>query len=208
MAPDLIRYDLLVQEALRGVVKTVLAGVAGQSLPGEHHCYITFTTTAPGVRISPALQQRFPQDMTIVLQHQFRDLAVSDLAFEVKLHFSGVPERVLVPFAAIVRFEDPSVGFILRFEQIDGQPRVAEKPAAAPSPMKAVPSAKPGKNDPEPTRLTAAETALPQAKREPRKETAEKIKDSAPEPKAKPIEPKIKPGDSKIVSIDAFRKKP
>jgi hypothetical protein len=204
MAPDLIRYDLLVQEALRGVVKTVLAGVADQALPGEHHCYITFNTTAPGVRVSAALQQRFPQDMTVVLQHQFSDLVVSELAFEVKLHFSGVPERVLVPFAAIVRFEDPSVGFILRFEQIEARSAAeTEKPLPSAAPLKAVQPPKPAKSGDRQTPRPAAIEPAP-GKREPRRETADPPKAPSPEE----VVPKIKPGDPKIVSIDAFRKKP
>jgi uncharacterized protein len=195
MAPDLIRYDLLVQEALRGVVKNVLAGIADQNLPGEHHCYITFVTTAPGVRISAALQQRFPHNMTIVLQHQFSDLIVSEHLFEVKLSFGGVPERVVVPFAAIVRFEDPSVGFLLSFEQVDARGQLDE-PEKQPPQAKAL---KAGERQPR------GATTEPQApKREIPKEAIEAVKDDAPEEGL----PTSKPSDPKIISIDAFRKKP
>lgn len=116
MPEDLIRYDILAQDALRGVVRKVLAEVAKTGLPGDHHFYITFETRAPGVRISSRMLAQYPEDMTIVLQHQFWDLSVSEQAFEVGLSFHGVPERLLVPFTAIKRFADPSVQFGLEFE--------------------------------------------------------------------------------------------
>ncbi|MBN8998727.1 MAG: hypothetical protein J0H54_04850, partial [Rhizobiales bacterium] len=123
MPEDLIRYDILAQDALRGVVRKVLAEVAKTGLPGEHHFYITFETRAPGVRISSRMLAQYPEDMTIVLQHQFWDLTVSEHAFEVGLSFNGVPERLLVPFTAVKSFVDPSVQFGLQFEtmQIDDE---------------------------------------------------------------------------------------
>ncbi|GAB5377740.1 MAG: SspB family protein [Acuticoccus sp.] len=116
MADDLIRYDVLVQDALRGVVRKVLREVADSDLPGEHHFYIAFDTTAPGVRMSSRLRQQHPEEMTVVLQHQFWDLSVTDHTFEVGLSFGGVPERLLIPFAAIKGFFDPSVQFGLQFD--------------------------------------------------------------------------------------------
>ncbi|MCX4198586.1 SspB family protein, partial [Methylobacterium organophilum] len=116
MADDLIRYDLLVQDALRGVVRKVLTDAAREGLMGEHHFYVSFRTEAPGVRMSQALREKYPQDMTIVLQHQFWDLNVTEHAFEVGLSFSGVPERLLVPFDALSGFFDPSVQFGLKFD--------------------------------------------------------------------------------------------
>ncbi len=116
MAEDLIRYDIIVQDALRGAVRKILAEIARTGLPGDHHFYISLSTTAPGVRISSRLRERYPDEMTIVLQHQFWDLAVHEHAFEVGLSFNGVPERLLVPFAAIKGFFDPSVQFALEFE--------------------------------------------------------------------------------------------
>ena len=107
MATDHIRYDLLAQDALRGVVRTVLIEDAKNGLPGEHHFYITFDTTADGVKLSPRMRAQYPQEMTIVLQHQFWDLIVTDEGFEVGLSFGGVSERLTVPFAAIKRFVDP-----------------------------------------------------------------------------------------------------
>ena len=118
MSDDLIRYDVLVSDALRGVVRQVLTEVTTTGLPGDHHFYITIDTRLPGVRISSALRQRFPEEMTVVLQHQFWDLKVTEQAFEVGLSFSGVPERLLIPFSAITGFADPSVDFALKFETI------------------------------------------------------------------------------------------
>src|SRR6202167_5763073 len=109
MPVDHIRYDILAQEALRGVVRTVLTDAASKGLPGEHHFKITFNTTAPGVRLSERMRAQYPESMTIVLQHQFWDLAVSDDIFEVGLSFGGAPERLAVPFAAVTAFYDPGV---------------------------------------------------------------------------------------------------
>jgi hypothetical protein len=135
MATDHIRYDILAQAALRGVVRTVLADAAKKGLPGEHHFKITFNTTAPGVRLSERMRARYPKDMTIVLQHQFWDLVVTEQGFEVGLSFGGVPERVAVPFDAVMAFYDPAVQFGFQFETIDGtaesqpgdEPTTAEK---------------------------------------------------------------------------------
>jgi hypothetical protein len=126
MSDDLIRYDLLVQEALRGVVRKVLSAAARDGLPGEHYFHVEFLTKAPGVRLSERMRERFPDRMTIILQHHFWDLEVSEEALEVGLSFGGVGERVRVPFAAVTGFFDESVQFGLRFEidepraQIDG----------------------------------------------------------------------------------------
>jgi uncharacterized protein len=116
MSTDHIRYDLLVQDALRSVVKNVLADAGKNGLPGEHHFYVSFKTGAPGVRISNRLREQYPDEMTIVLQHQFWDLGITEHTFEVGLSFGGVPERLLVPYDAIVGFFDPSVQFGLKFE--------------------------------------------------------------------------------------------
>jgi uncharacterized protein len=118
MAVDLIRYDLLAQDALRGVVKKVLVDVASRGLPGDHHFFISFHTRADGVKISARLREKYPEELTIVLQHQFWDLIVGDDQFEVGVSFNGVPERLTVPFAAIKGFFDPSVQFGLQFELV------------------------------------------------------------------------------------------
>ena len=124
MAEDLIRYDILAQDALRGVIRKVLSEVARTGLPGEHHFFITFATQAPGVRISSRLLAQYPEDITIVLQHQYWDLTVGEQAFEVVLSFNDISERLLVPYSAIKGFLDPSVQFELRFE-VAARPLVA-----------------------------------------------------------------------------------
>ena len=126
MAADEIRYDLLTQDALRGVVRKVLSEVARTGLPGEHHFFISFMTRAPGVRVSSRLLQQYPEEMTIVLQHQFWDLTVTEHAFEVGLSFNGVPERLLVPFTALKGFLDPSVQFGLQFDTGGGKASTAQ----------------------------------------------------------------------------------
>ena len=116
MATDLIRYDVLTRDALRGVLRRVLTDAAEHGLPGDHHFYITFLSTAEGVKLSPRLLSQYPQEMTVILQHQFWDLVVTEDHFEVGLSFGGIPERLVVPFSAITRFFDPSVQFGLQFE--------------------------------------------------------------------------------------------
>ena len=115
---DQIRYDLLTQQALRGVVRSVLSDAAKKGLPGEHHFYVTFDTKAPGVRISERLLGQYPEEMTIILQHQFWDLTVNEQGFEVGLSFGGITEKLGVPFEAISGFFDPSVQFGLQFEEV------------------------------------------------------------------------------------------
>jgi hypothetical protein len=124
MGQDHIRYDILAQDALRGVIRKVLSevGTTGR-LPGEHHFFITFLTGAPGVRISQLLKSKYPEQMTIVVQHQFWDLKVTESSFEIGLSFSDVPEKLFIPFNAIRGFYDPSVNFELEFDVplVDGE---------------------------------------------------------------------------------------
>jgi uncharacterized protein len=178
MPEDLIRYDLLVQDALRGVVSTVLADAAEKGLPGEHHFEIVFDTTAPGVRLSERMRAQYPQAMKIVLQHQFWDLVVSEEKFEVGLSFGGIPERVTVPFEAVLAFYDPAAKFALEF--------------AVPAAMAAgdADAAKP------PESLPASESATPAEENKP---------DALPSPEVKQETPA---GDgAEVVSLDRFRKK-
>jgi hypothetical protein len=117
--PDsLIPYDEIVQEALRAVVGRVLGEIesTGGELPGAHHFYITFKTGAPGVTIPAHLRERFPDEMTIVLQNKFWDLAVDDTGFTVGLSFNQIPAKLLIPFSAITAFVDPAVDFGLQFQ--------------------------------------------------------------------------------------------
>jgi len=210
MAQDQIRYDLHVQEALRGVVRKVLAEVAREGLPGDHHFYISFRTNFPGVRLSARMRERYPEDMTIVLQHQFWDLTVTDHAFEVGLSFSTVPERLVVPFEAITGFFDPSVDFGLKFE-LDGEATDQDAPGqeASPGPMPArEESAKPGSA---PTRLSA-----PSAKPAPAKAAAPPSPGATKKEGNAPARPTREVSDvpveaeagAEVVSLDAFRKKP
>jgi hypothetical protein len=178
MAEDLIRYDILAQEALRGVMRKVLMEVARTGLPGNHHFFITFLTGAPGVRISTRLRERYPEQMTIVLQFQYWDLKVTDTGFEVGLSFSDIPERLEIPFSAVRGFYDPSVNFELEFD-VKAEPAAAlvEEPA------------------PESTKLPS-----PPKKAEPRrKPPVRPAEEAAAEPAAK--------SGAEVVSLDAFRKK-
>jgi uncharacterized protein len=145
MATDHIRYDVLARDALRGVLRRVLADAAEHGLPGDHHFFITFASTAEGVKISPRLLAQYPEEMTVILQHQFWDLVVTEDRFEVGLSFGGIPERLVIPFSAIKSFFDPSVQFGLQFEMGDAAPAAAaEEDTAAPSsPPSALPA--PGK---------------------------------------------------------------
>jgi uncharacterized protein len=188
MAVDLIRYDLLVQDALRGAMRHVLSSVARDGLPGEHHFYISFRTHARGVRLSQRMRDRYPDEMTIVLQHQFWDLQVSEQAFEVGLSFQNISELLLVPFDAVTRFVDPAVGFELRFAVEDGTVEAGQGGGLA---------------EPEATFAAAPETSsqLPLLQAE-----------QAPKPgktavHAAPKETTTPQGDPNVVSIDAFRKK-
>jgi hypothetical protein len=144
MATDHIRYDVLARDALRGVLRRVLSDAAAHGLPGEHHFFITFLSQAEGVKLSPRLLAQYPEEMTIILQHQFWDLVVSEDRFEVGLSFGGVPERLVVPFSAIKSFFDPSVQFGLQFEP-------SETPSEAPA--KNLPAA------PAPSAVAVAEPA-------------------------------------------------
>jgi uncharacterized protein len=119
LSRDLLRYDKMVETALRGVVREVLLRAAKQGLPGGHHFYLTFRTGAPGVGVAEFLKMRYPKEMTIVLEHQFWDLEVEGERFSVTLSFSNKPERLTVPFTALTAFADPSVKFGLQFQETD-----------------------------------------------------------------------------------------
>lgn len=192
-AEDHFRYDVMVQEALLGVVRKVLVETARHGLAGEHHFYITFRSEGPGVKISARLKEKYPEEMTIVLQHQFWDLAVGDHAFEVGLSFGGVPEKLVVPFEALTGFFDPSVQFGLKFspDEAAADNDEGEEAAAPPPAVKKPARAKKVKED--------------------------KPKDAAPaqDPVEAPLEPTgagatddEKPvAGAEVVSLDAFRKK-
>jgi len=187
MAVDHIRYDILAQDALRGVVRRVLTDAAKNGVPGEHHFYISFDTRAEGVRLSPRMRAQYPEEMTVVLQHQFWDLEVTEIGFEVGVSFGGVPERLAVPFAAIKGFFDPSVQFGLQFQQDAGaeessQPQ--EDTAAGSESMRAAPEQK---------ALPPAIASVPVV--------------ANPEPKPTPQAEPENPASGEVVQLDRFRKK-
>src|SRR3979411_625066 len=135
MATDHIRYDVLARDALRGVLRRVLTDAAEHGLPGEHHFYIIFISTADGVKLSPRLLAQYPEEMTIILQHQFWDLVVTEDRFEVGLSFGGIPERLVGPFAAIQSFFHPSVHIGLQFQRSEALEQTEAKlPAATAGP--------------------------------------------------------------------------
>jgi hypothetical protein len=177
MATDHIRYDMLARDALRGVLRKVLSDAAAHGLPGEHHFFITFLSKAEGVKLSPRLLVQYPEEMTIILQHQFWDLVVSEDRFEVGLSFGGIPERLTVPFSAIKSFLDPSVQFGLSFEPAEG---AAENEA-------------PATNLPAPPAPSAVAVSAPTP-------AAVESSETSPEPE-KPSE------GAEVVRLDRFRKK-
>ncbi len=179
---DLMGYETLAQEALRGVVKAALKRAAQPGgLPGAHHLYITFRTHAAGVSAPPDLAERYPDEMTVVMQHQFWDLAPGETFFAVTLKFGGSPKRLSVPYAAVTRFYDPSVQFLLQFEPGEAEPTPASDGEVVPIRPRTVPAP------------AAAEEAGP------------------PDAPNDGDDPSDDPGPEddgpKIVSLDKFRKK-
>lgn len=188
MTDDLFQYDKLVADALRGVVHTVLSRAATHGLTGRHHFYITFRTDFPGVVIPEHLRQRHPEEMTIILQHQFWELLVSDTGFEVTLSFNRVNERLSIPFAAITAFADPSSQFLVPFQV---------EPAAARKAAKVEAISDTG---------TKSGEAAPQKQK---KKDASSVSESEPsETKSDETTPKPDSGEKgNVVTLDAFRKK-
>ena len=204
-AEDLIRYDVMVQEALIGVVRKVLQDAARHGLPGEHHFYVTFRSQGPGVKISHRLTEKYPDEMTIVLQHQFWDLLVGEHSFEVGLSFGGVAEKLFVPFDALTGFYDPSVQFGLKFTpdettadndagEDDEKEAAPEVPGKAEKPAAEKIAAKPAAEKP------AGEKSVGKKK----KAEAEPAKSEEPAPEVDEPPP---PGGAQVVSLEAFRKK-
>ena len=185
---DLMGYEAMAQEALRGVVKAALKRAAAPGgLPGQHHFYITFKTRGPGVSVPPELSERYPDEMTIVLQHQYWDLAPGETFFAITLKFGGQPKKLSVPYAAVTRFYDPSVQFLLQFESGGVEQTAQIGPPAEPQLL--------------PTRPRKAPSPAARAKRN---DDAEGEGDAADESQA--VTPPA--GDEpKIVSLDQFRKK-
>lgn len=223
-----IDYEALAQDAMRGVVRTVLVRAAKTGLPGDHHFYISFDTQAPGVSLSKRLKEKYPEEMTIVLQHRFWDLLVGEERFEVKLTFDGIPERLVVPFAAIKVFFDPSVRYGLQFEGPDFGPETF--PHAVGGPEEGLPTVVTGtgENGSGPLRQSGRGSGerKPRAPRKPRtdksadtagaatRKPSQRDSESpseepaAPSPnKPVPLAPVPSSGGAEIVSLDSFRKK-
>jgi hypothetical protein len=202
--PDHIRYDLLTQQALRGVVRSVLTETAKKkALPGDHHFYISFDTRAEGVHLSSRLKAQYPEQMTIILQHQFWDLKVTDDGFEVGLSFGGVPEKLAVPFEAIKGFFDPSVQFGLQFEEVSE----SEESEAAPEPKDKPASKK--KMPPAPSviaPIVSAPTPLPAVPGPISAKPDKPAETKKPETTETPDKPD-KPTGGEVVRLDRFRKK-
>lgn len=178
---DRFHYDALVDDALRSVVRRVLRQVADKGLPGSHHFYISFRSTDPGVELPDYLRAKYPEEMTIVLQHQYWDLVIEEEFFEVTVSFNKQQEHIKVPFAALSAFVDPSVRFGLQFDRKD-KGAAPEKVVTAPTPLPA-----PEKKSP----------PVAQGDGEAKPEAAAAAGDQPP-----------KPDDaSKVVKLDSFRKK-
>jgi uncharacterized protein len=199
MATDLIRYDLHYQDAMRGIVRKVLADVARDGvLPGDHHFFINFRTHAPGVRLSAKMRKQYPETMTIVLQHQFWGLSVGEQAFEVGLSFNGEAETLQIPFDAVVGFFDPSVDFALKIMQEAQVQADAEPQGAKRAPAKLA--------EPEGRTLPVPEKTKPRGSgSEPTTVDPTRKLDERPPAEVKPSN---EAAETKVVSIETFRKKP
>jgi len=184
---DRFHYDALVDDALRSVVRRVLTQVAETGLPGSHHFYISFRSGDPGVELPEYLRAKYPEEMTIVLQHQYWDLILHDDWFEVTVSFNKQQERIKVPFAALSAFVDPSVRFGLQFDRRD---KAGEKLDGAAAPVGAS----------EPTPLPVPEKRPPPAPTE--GEDGQTPAEAAADDAAKPED-----AASKVVKLDSFRKK-
>ena len=198
---DHIRYDLLTQQALRGVVRSVLGDAAKKGLPGDHHFFIEFDTHAAGVRMSDRLRAQHPDKMTIILQHQFWDLAVTEQAFEVGLSFGGITERLAIPFEAITGFYDPSVQFGLQFEEVsEGQGQQAPANAQDKSQKSEQGSGQDRAQDKSGKRKRVP--SIPMAVPAPETSPA-----AAAAPETEPEPDKPSRGGGEVVRLDRFRKK-
>jgi hypothetical protein len=197
MVQDLIRYDILAQDALRGVIRKVLMEVNKAGLPGNHHFFITFLTEAPGVRISSRLKEKYPEQMTIVMQHQYWDLVVTEQFFEVGLSFGEIAEKLVIPFSAIRGFYDPSVNFELEFDVSVALPTGDNDS----DDLEIVSELRPQDDVTEETE-PAAKPAKKPAKKADRSKTEAK-EDSS---ETSETEEAAKPS-ADVVSLDAFRKK-
>ncbi len=195
MGEEGLRYDAMVEQALRNVVRRALSYAAERGLPGDHHFYISFRTNDPGVDIPAQLRSRYPNEMTIVLQHQFWGLDVGEEAFGVTLSFSDVPERLTIPFSAISAFADPSVRFGLQFDSGQGEGDDTVTPMAAPEQRQG--RAEPSAVD-NPAENPAANPFVPVEAASGRGEGTGHDEGS---------EEEEAPADGKVIMLDPYRKK-
>lgn len=182
---DLIRYDVLTQEALRDVIRKVLQEVSVAGLPGEHHFFITFRTDHPGVRLSTRMRERYPEEMTIVIQHSFWDLKITESHFEIDLSFDDILERLRIPFASLKGFFDPHVKFGVQFD--------AEYLEAAN-----------GEVEDDQEIVSSNPDNLPQPAQKRELATAD---DASSESNSRDDSSEANEGSAEIVSLDKFRKK-
>ena len=197
MGKDLIGYNTLVENGLRSVVREALRRVAEEGWPGTHHAYITFKTAAPGVEVPDFLHTRYPDELTIVLQHQFWGLEVEDDSFSVTLSFNKVGHRIVVPFAALTSYADPSIKFGLQFGQAQ---KPAEKAGARPRPA---PAAASGENAPK----ANGEKVVPEAHGDDSPDPEDSSEESGEIPAEAAGETSTEESEEKVVALDRFRKK-
>lgn len=206
LSEDLIRYDVLTQEAMRGVVKKVISEAAKAGLPGDHHFFISFITGFPGVRLSSRMRERYPDEMTIVVQHQYWELKATENSFEIGLSFDEIPENLSIPFAAIKGFFDPSVQFGLQFDiaepDEDGELIILNVDSESTKTKPDLHIAEVPTEEPIAIKPASADTA-PKAKS---KRKSKGKKKSAKSGDGKTSAQKDSGAD--VVSLDAFRKKP
>ena len=185
MSEDLMRYDVMAQDALRAVVRLALKRVEDSGLPGDHHFFIAVSTTHPGVKLSDRLAKKYPEEITIVLQHQFWNLKVYNSYFEVELSFDNTPEKMVIPYTAVKGFFDPSVQFGLQFEVSEGEESSTDDKDEGLT-LVATPPETSGK------KAGPAETEIPAAKKKGDKSSTGQLASN---------------DDSTVVSLDSFRKK-
>jgi hypothetical protein len=215
MSEDLIRYDILTQDALRQMIAKLLDEVARTGLPGDHHFFITFDTCAPNVQLSSRMKEKYPEEMTIVVQHRFWDLEVKDGGFQIGLSFDEIPELLKIPFAAVKGFYDPSVKFGLQFEvQVEEAtaeeskttPSLVKKPTLAASAATTAATNTAGEKQKKKRKSSKKQKAKPElfedAPDEPVKSSASKKS-----PDDKDADKNSEPGGARVVSLDSFRKK-
>jgi len=200
MSEDLIRYDILTQDALRSMIAKLLKEVSRTGLPGEHHFFITFDTCAPRVQLSVRMKEKYPEEMTIVVQHRFWELEVKEKHFQIGLSFDEIPELLIIPFDAIKGFYDPSVKFGLQFEvQTTPEKMPDQKPALVDT------------DTPQPKK------SKKKTKKSKKASSAPQLFEDAPIDKPEPVSPPDEEADiageekdtgsADVVSLDSFRKK-